>query len=301
MARRKAPELPAPPQVSPEEEIGLLKMQITKGQELLASRPIVSDGYSSWELVTRNYLEKAFGANSPNVSSVTDIGKYGAFPKEAGEAWWENHRAKSLQTQLKKLDGIVELPQTELRLAGGGVIQAPQQPSGHRVFLVHGHDEAVLHETARFLEKLEQDIVILREQPNRGQTIIEKFEDYSDVGFAIILLTPDDRGGEASLPYEKQKPRARQNVIFELGYFIGRLGRHRVCALYRPGVELPSDYAGVLYVQFDEQGGWRLALAKEMKAAGLPVDYKKSPKAALSVLLHCCGICWDFIDKTCQK
>ena len=98
----------------------------------------------------------------------------------------------------------------------------------------------------------------------------------SDVGFAIVLLTPDDRGGEASLPYEKQKPRARQNVIFELGYFIGRLGRQRVCGLYKPDVELPSDYTGVLYIPVDKQGGWRLALAKEMKAAGLPVDMNKA-------------------------
>jgi len=142
--------------------------------------------------------------------------------------------------------------------------------------LVHGHDEAVLHETARFLEKLAQDIVILREQPHSGRTIIEKFEDYSDVGFAIVLLTPDDRAGIASAAYEEQKPRARQNVIFELGYFIGRLGRNRVCALYRPGGEIPSDYSGVLYVELDERGGWRLELAKEMKAAGLPIDMNKA-------------------------
>ena len=97
-------------------------------------------------------------------------------------------------------------------------------------------------------------------------------EDYADVGFAVVLLTNDDQGGPSDLPFEEQKLRARQNVIFELGYFIGRLGRNRVCALYAPGVEIPSDYSGVLYIQLDEQGGWRLALAKEMKASGLPVD-----------------------------
>lgn len=93
---------------------------------------------------------------------------------------------------------------------------------------------------------------------------------------SIALLTPDDRAGTASAAYEEQKPRARQNVIFELGYFIGRLGRNRVCALYRPGVEIPSDYSGVLYVELDERGGWRMALAKEMKAAGLPIDMNKA-------------------------
>lgn len=276
MARRKVQETLGPPQIGPKEGIPLLETQIAKGQELLKSRPISSDDYESWELVTQNYLEKAFGMNSPNVSSVADVGKYGAFPMNASEEWWENHRAENLQTQLKKLSGLVELLNTELQLAEGHSVQAVHQPHGHRIFLVHGHDEAVLHETARFLEKLDQDIVILREQPSGGRTIIEKFEDYANVGFAVILLTSDDRGGVASAPYEEQKLRARQNVILELGYFLGRLGRKRVCALYRSGVEIPSDYTGVLYIRLDEQGAWRLELAKELKAAGLPVDMNKA-------------------------
>jgi len=91
-----------------------------------------------------------------------------------------------------------------------------------------------------------------------------------------VLLTPDDRGGLASLPYESQRQRARQNVIFELGYFIGRLGRNRVCALYSENVEIPSDYSGVLFIKFDEAGAWRLSLAKEIKAAGITVDMNKA-------------------------
>lgn len=107
-------------------------------------------------------------------------------------------------------------------------------PTGHRVFLVHGHDQAVLQEVARFLERLDQDVIILREQPNRGRTIIEKFEDYGDVGFAVILLTPDDRGGPASDPPDAQCPRARQNVILELGYLPWPTGSEsRVCPLSR--------------------------------------------------------------------
>jgi predicted nucleotide-binding protein len=129
---------------------------------------------------------------------------------------------------------------------------------------------------ARFLEKLDQDVIILREQPNEGRTVIEKFEDYADVGFAVVLLTPDNKGGLADQPTEKQKPRARQNVVFELGYFIGRLGRSRVCALYREGVEIPSDYSGVAYIPMDDKGGWRLDLAKEMKAAKLHIDMNKA-------------------------
>lgn len=277
MPRKRQADPPEEPEVDPEVGIRLLKGQITKGRDLLASHPFAKDAYSQWELLTRNYLEKAFGRGSPNVGSVRDVGKYGGFPGNAGEQWWENHRAVSLTTQLTRLEGLVELLETELQLRGGSAIARPEPAAtGHRLFLVHGHDQAVLQEVARFLERLDQDVIILREQANKGRTIIEKFEDYSDVGFAVILLTPDDRGGPASATSEEQQSRARQNVILELGYFLGRLGRSRVCALYREGVEIPSDYSGVLYVKLDPEGGWRLQLAKELKAAGLPVDMNKA-------------------------
>jgi hypothetical protein len=277
MPRKRQPEPPEEPEVDPEVGIGLLRGQIDKGRALLASRPLSKDAYSQWELLTRNYLEKAFGRGSPNVGSVRDVGKYGGFPMNAGEGWWENHRAESLTTQLTRLEGLVELLETELQLRGGATISRPgPAPTGHRIFLVHGHDQAVLQEVARFLERLDQDVIILREQPNRGRTIIEKFEEYSEVGFAVILLTPDDRGGPASSTLDEQHSRARQNVILELGYFLGRLGRSRVCALYREGVEIPSDYSGVLYVKLDPEGGWRLQVAKELKAAGLLVDMNRA-------------------------
>ena len=141
---------------------------------------------------------------------------------------------------------------------------------------MHGHDEGALHEVARFLEKIDQDVVVLREQANQGRTIVEKFEDLGDVAFAVVLLTPDDRGGPADGPLDEQEFRARQNVIMELGYFLGRLGRQRVCALFREGVEIPSDYSGVLYVGLTADGGWRMELAKELKAAGLAVDMNKA-------------------------
>jgi predicted nucleotide-binding protein len=273
---RQQPPEPGPPQVDPACGIVFLLGQIDKGKKLLVARPINSDDYGSWELVTKNFLEKAFGTNSPNIRSVTDVGKYGSFPMGASEEYWENRRAESLQTQLKKLEGLVELLETEQQLSGEHTPAVIPTIAGHRVFLVHGHEETILHEVARFLEKLEQEIIILREQPNSGRTIIEKFEDYSNVGYAIVLLTPDDRGGTFESEWATQKPRARQNVIFEIGYFIGRLGRNRVCALYRDGVEIPSDYSGVLYVKLDEAGAWRLSLAKEMRASGLPIDMNKA-------------------------
>lgn len=137
-----------------------------------------------------------------------------------------------------------------------------------KVFVVHGHDTSAKEAVARFLEKIELTPVILHEQANQGHTIIEKFELHSNVGFAVVLLTPDDIGASAAKPASMQG-RARQNVILELGYFVGKLGRRRVCALYKPGVEIPSDFQGVLFIELDSQDGWKMKLAQELMSAGL--------------------------------
>lgn len=141
----------------------------------------------------------------------------------------------------------------------------------NKVFIVHGRNNEIKETVARFLEKLGLKPIILHEQPNGGKTIIEKFEEYSDVGFAIILMTPDDNGHLAEEPMST-KERARQNVIFEHGYFIGKLGRERVIALVKGDIELPSDINGILYLGIDPSGSWKLYLAKEMKTAGYNID-----------------------------
>jgi predicted nucleotide-binding protein len=138
------------------------------------------------------------------------------------------------------------------------------------IFLVHGRAEVAQQSVARFLEKLKLNVIILSEQPNKGRTIIEKFEQHSDVGYAVALLTPDDKGQLAD--EGTPKFRARQNVILELGYFIGKLGRSNVCALHVDGVELPSDLHGIVFVSLDPSAGWKLKLATEMKAAGMDID-----------------------------
>lgn len=160
-------------------------------------------------------------------------------------------------------------------------IQEPQHSTpvaptvqSRRVFIVHGHDGEARELVARFLKSMDFEPVILHEQANQGGTVIEKFEAHSDVGFAVVLLTPDDLG--RSIKEEELKPRARQNVLLELGYFIGHLGRDKVCALRRGDVELPSDYVGVVWEKMDDSGGWKLALARELKAAGHEVDLNKA-------------------------
>jgi predicted nucleotide-binding protein len=142
---------------------------------------------------------------------------------------------------------------------------------GRKVFLVHGHDESALQTVARFLEKIGLEAIILREQPDAGRTIIEKFEGCaSEVGFAVVLLTPDDLGGVDMEPATIF--RARQNVIFELGYFAGKLGRGRVCLMRAGPIEIPSDLHGVIYTELDAAEGWKLKLIKELKAANLEFD-----------------------------
>lgn len=139
-----------------------------------------------------------------------------------------------------------------------------------RVFVVHGHDDGSREIVARFLEQLGFEAIILHEQANRGLTVIEKVEAYSDVSFAVVLLTPDDEG---CVKGGTPEPRARQNVVLELGYFIGRLGRGKVCALKRGTLEIPSDYAGVVWESME--GNWKLALGRELKAAGHDIDWNK--------------------------
>lgn len=143
-----------------------------------------------------------------------------------------------------------------------------------KVFIVHGRDDLTKEQTARFLEKIELEAIILHEQSSGGRTVIEKLEHYTDVDFAIVLLTPDDVG---ALRKEKEnlKPRARQNVIFELGYLIGKLGRKNVCALLKDNVEKPTDYDGVVYIQLDNNGAWKQEIVRELKAAGLDGKFEK--------------------------
>jgi predicted nucleotide-binding protein len=145
-------------------------------------------------------------------------------------------------------------------------------PAGQKIFLVHGHDEAKNLTVARFLEKLDFEVVILHEQPNKGRTIITKFrEEAADVGFAIVLMTPDDHGAKLNAT---TRPRARQNVVFELGFFLGALGAERVAALIKGDVEKPSDFDGVVYISLDD-GNWRIDLAKELKAVGFEIDMNR--------------------------
>lgn len=172
----------------------------------------------------------------------------------------------SIRQQLQYFDSAADP-------TGGAYHPVPTPSEDKTIFVVHGHDNVRKLEVARFLERTTgKTVVILHEQPHKGRTIIEKLEDHaSEAGFAVVLLTGDDegaeRGGQARL-------RARQNVILELGFFLGALGRSRVVALYEEGVERPSDIDGVLYVSL--AGQWMADLAKELRAADVDTDMSKA-------------------------
>lgn len=141
-----------------------------------------------------------------------------------------------------------------------------------KIFIVHGHDNEAKIEIARFIEKLGMEAIILHEQTNEGMTIIEKIEKYSNIGFSVVLYTPCDIGYDKDKENDKRN-RARQNVVFEHGYMIAKLGRNNVCALVKEDVEIPNDISGVVYISMDANGGWKIPLAKEMKSSGYKVDF----------------------------
>jgi hypothetical protein len=169
-------------------------------------------------------------------------------------------------------------PSAQPEPSPGGVVpggQAPQNIAAP-IFVVHGHDHGLLHEVVRVLERAtSRDVIVLHEQADSGRTLLEKFEAHAvTASYAVVLLSGDDVGGAVGGP---TAPRGRQNVIFELGFFFGTLGRGRVAVLVAPGVEQPSDIAGLIYIQVDPNGAWKYRLARELGAAGIHVAHERIP------------------------
>ncbi|WP_321927202.1 nucleotide-binding protein [Burkholderia sp. BCC1998] len=230
-------------------------------------------------------LERIFGRNTPAYRRFQGAARLivpaqggGFFGLRPIHEYYPDELAKNIGRSIALLEAAQRVLREDLADAQHATASLPV-PTGpetstlsRRVFVVHGHDGEARETVARFLTAMGFEPVILHEQANQGRTIIEKFEAHGDVGFAVVLLTPDDegraKGGEL-------QSRARQNVVLELGYFIGKLGRGKVCALKRGELELPSDYLGVVWERMDDGGGWKLALARELKAAGHIIDGNK--------------------------
>jgi predicted nucleotide-binding protein len=220
----------------------------------------------AWDLDTTGYYAVlSFGGRTSGGPSQADI-QAGVDRGRKRAIALLQQAATSLEEELKYLapEAIKGAPQPAEKANG---------PLSKEVFVVHGHDDAARLDVCALLTKAGFTPVVLHEQANRGQTVIEKLERHSDVGFAVVLLTPDDKGGPAD---GDMHPRARQNVIAELFYFIGKLGRARVCALKKGELEIPSDIGGVVYVTLDDHGGWKNTLLRELEGAGYEFDWGKA-------------------------
>lgn len=142
-----------------------------------------------------------------------------------------------------------------------------------KVFIVHGRDNEAKQEVSRFIERLGLEVIILHEQASAGMTIIEKIEHYSnDADFALVLYTACDHGRGAHESKVKPKSRARQNVVFEHGYLMAKLGRKNVCSLVKGDIETPNDISGVVYVTLDPLGAWKNEVAIELKVCGYTIS-----------------------------
>ncbi len=243
----------------------------------LKQGPSGSPDFKKWYRNTEVAIENTFGAKSRNIKDFQAVRFVLAIATtNTSSSEFERAYARGLDTASSVLQSMIEEVEEYWKddaSAEPDTAKARREvdASNRNVFLIHGHDDGTKEKVARFISKLGLTPIILHEQPNEGRTIIEKFETHADVAYAVALLTPDDVGGAATQDVA-MKPRARQNVLFEFGYFIGRLGRKRVCGLVAGNVEIPSDYSGVLYVPLDEHGAWRLSLVRELKAIDIDVD-----------------------------
>lgn len=239
-----------------------------------------SPQFERWKRNTRVAITNTFGDNSQHITDFDEIDfsltviSHLTHDSEFQAAYEEG--LESAASVLKSMiEEINEYWEDKNQTPTSSKIRENEQIDTDEIFIVHGRDEGAKNMVARFLERLGLKPVILAEMPAKGRTIIEKFEQHAQVGYAIVLLTPDDAGslqGDESDP----KPRARQNVIFELGFFIGHLGRKHVCALTKGGVEIPSDYAGIEYIPFNDSDDWKLKLIRELKSGGFEIDANRA-------------------------
>jgi predicted nucleotide-binding protein len=285
MTRKRTPEVPpaeAELRVAPEVAASQINERIAKGkaiferdvttEEALAE---VEKEHRTWTAYNAELLSRLFTTNKYQEEyNWWGVGSVRMRPPSPQERL--NDVKKDVAEKIQRLESVRE--RLELIPLAPGVTKSDASPARahtNRAFVVHGHDEAARETVARFLEKLGVQAIILHEQATQGRTLVEKLEHYADVDFAVVLLTPDDVGAQADMA-NRLSSRARQNVVLELGFFVGKLGRSHVCALHKGPLELPSDYLGVGYVPLDAGGGWRLQLAKELRSAGFAVDMNEA-------------------------
>lgn len=260
-----------------------LQERIKIGEELF-SREINNDpelenlisDYKIWNEYNFEYLKQNFTDPDNEYKKAYNQSGY-SFMGSIGEV--QGKPILSQRNLIKyKLDSLKRLEAKSALIKSNNQNSQKQETnitSKKDVFIVHGHDELAKTKAARFVHKLGLNPIILHEQASSGKTIIEKIEKYSNVGFGIVLYTACDIGA-AIAEKNNLKKRARQNVVFEHGYLIGKIGRKNVSALVKEDIEVPNDISGVVYISMkDDDDSWGYKLAKEMKESGLEIDMNK--------------------------
>jgi predicted nucleotide-binding protein len=196
------------------------------------------------------------------------------FSEQAFDSGFTKHEQAKLReitnasnSLLQKVKLLLSPPKSNNRITN--------QVRSNKIFVVHGQDNEMKTDVTQTLQKLDLDPILLHEKPNRGRTLIKKIDDYTHVSFAVVLVSPDDLAYPKEKTPDEAKYQANQNVIFELGYFLGRLGRQNVIAIYRKkkDFEIPNDYNGILWIEY--KSGWYFKLIKELQACNFDVDANK--------------------------
>jgi predicted nucleotide-binding protein len=223
--------------------------------------------YNKWKQFNIELLKRSF-----NIPDNEYLREYENAVRDSVWSDWVAERKQAVKEQITVLESLIErlslINSTEEIIKTSDRVE---KKITNKIFVVHGHNNELKQIVARTISQLKLEPIILHEQAEQGRTIIEKFEkNSSDANFAIILLTADDEG--KSIKESDFKARARQNVVFEMGYFIGKLGRDKVFLLLEHGVDKPGDLDGIIYVPIDNSDGWKLKLVKELKLAGYNVS-----------------------------
>ena len=247
-----------------------MKNIIDKIDDLIANNAVSSTPvFEAWQTKTERFLIKKYGEDSLECKKFREM----YFSPALWDLDDQKDRINSIMACRQDLLSCRAIFETYLEEMADEEettvqLQQAQTINMNKIFIVHGHDGELKHSVARVVEKQGIKAVILSEQANQGRTIIEKFEASSDVGGAICLFTADDVGKAKDASSESL--RARQNVVLETGYFMGKLGRNHVVILADPEIEIPSDLSGVVRTNIAD---WKIDLLKELRDMGYAVDF----------------------------
>ena len=250
-------------------DLDRLKKLIQQADELLSQNVTTSSPeFSAWHLSVKRFLEHKFGKESTETKKFdkTYFNPAVIIGRPPKSEWIKYCKAGITETKVILQTYLEEMEESQNSLN--------ENKDNHnidltRVFIVHGHNGEIKQKVARLVEQQNIKPIILDEQVNTGKTIIEKFEQNSNVGAAVCLFTADDTG--KANKEKDDKPRARQNVVLETGFFMGKLGRERLVIIAENRIELPSDMQGIVYIN----NNWELDMLKELKNMGFNIDLNK--------------------------